>query len=275
VKHPDKRAPISAAGNLKGAELKNFLDQKAEQYNCVDFIKDDPISIPHLFTKKQDIEISGFFAAVLAWGIRKTIISKCKELMERMDWAPHDFILNYKEKDLLKLQGFKHRTFNTTDLFYFLEWFQWYYRRQDSLEDAFARHISPDDDNAEKALTGFHDLFFSLPEAPQRTRKHVATPARKSSCKRINMYLRWMVRKDDKGVDFGLWNRMKPSQLLCPVDLHVERVARALGLINKPQVNWQGTVDLTNHLKAFDPVDPVRYDFALFGLGIMEKFGKE
>jgi uncharacterized protein (TIGR02757 family) len=211
--------------------LFSFLEQKTEQYNCIDFIGEDPVSIPHLFAKKQDIEIAGFFAAMLAWGIRKTIISKCKELFELMDGAPHDFMVNHTARDTLKLLHFKHRTFNSTDLAYFLEWFQWYYRGHESLEDAFAETMNPGDINTEKGLTGFHDLFFSLPESPQRTRKHIATPLRGSSCKRMNMYLRWMVRQDNKGVDFGIWKKIKPAQLLCPVDLHVERVARSLGLI--------------------------------------------
>jgi uncharacterized protein (TIGR02757 family) len=254
--------------------LQQFLDEKTELYNQPSFIQDDPISIPHLFSKKQDIEISGFFAATLAWGIRKTIINKCKELMAMMDWAPHDFVLNFTERDLIHLLSFKHRTFNSTDLSYFLEFFQWYYRENDSLENAFGRFISPRDECVEKGLSGFHDLFFSLPQYPQRTKKHVATPARNSSCKRLNMYLRWMVRRDNKGVDFGLWHRIRPDQLVCPVDIHVERVARQLGLIQRPQVNWQGAVELTRKLKEFDPKDPVKYDFALFGLGVMEGVGK-
>jgi uncharacterized protein (TIGR02757 family) len=195
--------------------------------------------------------------------------------MQLMDWAPLDFILNHTEKDTLPLLKFKHRTFNAIDLSYFVEWFQWYYRQNESLEDAFARFVKPTDVNLENGLIGFHDLFFSLPESPKRTQKHIATPARGSSCKRINMYLRWMVRQDNCSVDFGIWQKLKPNQLLCPVDLHVERVARKLGLITRPQVNWKGTVELTDHLKQFDPNDPVKYDFALFGLGIMEKFAKE
>jgi uncharacterized protein (TIGR02757 family) len=253
--------------------LFNFLEEKTTQYNTGDFIKEDPILIPHLFTKKQDIEISGFFAAILAWGIRKTIISKCRELFGLMDWQPHDFMMNHSSRDVVKLLNFKHRTFNSIDLAYFLEWFQWYYRQHDSLESAFAYSMHPGDKNTENALIGFHKLFFSLPESPQRTRKHVPTPERGSSCKRLNMYLRWMVRKDNTGVDFGIWDRITPAQLLCPIDLHVERVARKLGLISMAQVNWKGTLELTEKLKKFDRKDPVKYDFALFGLGIYEKWG--
>jgi uncharacterized protein (TIGR02757 family) len=262
--------------------LKEFLDAKVIQYNTPAFIEDDPISIPHLFNKKQDIEISGFFAAILAWGLRKTIITKCKELMQLMDWSPHDFVSNYSEADLKSLKHFKHRTFKTEDLFYFLEWFRDYYKKQDSLEDAFARFIDKPhrfqkpvrEKNVEKALIGFHDLFFSIPDFPQRTQKHIATPLRNSSCKRLNMFLRWMVRRDNAGVDFGIWKRISPGQLLCPVDLHVERVARKLGLITSTQVNWKETLELTEKLKFFDKEDPVKYDFALFGLGVMEGYGK-
>ena len=195
--------------------------------------------------------------------------------MALMDNAPHDFILNHEAKDLVRLSSFKHRTFNSIDLMYFIEWFRWYYSQHESLEDAFARYINPEDITVEKGLIGFNSLFFSLPEAPSRTQKHIATPARNSSCKRINMYLRWMVRQDNKGVDFGIWNKISPSQLLCPIDLHVERIARSLGRITKPQVNWPGTLELTEKLRQFDPLDPVKYDFALFGLGVMEKFGME
>jgi len=255
-------------------DLHQFLEEKTDQYNRSDFIENDPISIPHLFEKKQDIEISGFFAATLAWGIRKTIINKCKELFELMDWQPHDFMLHYTAREAKKLVNFKHRTFNSTDLAYFLEWFQWYYRENDSLEDAFASYIKPGDTSTENALIGFSDLFCSLPDFPDRTKKHIATPARGSSCKRLNMYLRWMVRKDDRGVDFGIWDKIKASQLVCPVDLHVERVARKLGLIDRAKPDWKGAIELTEKLKAFDPNDPVKYDFALFGLGIMEGYGR-
>jgi len=257
------------------SELFQFLEDKTKQYNCIDFIAEDPISIPHNYSNKQDIEITGFFAAVLAWGIRKTIINKCKELFELMDNEPHDFIINHSAIEARNLLHFKHRTFNSTDLSYFLEWFRWYYKKHDSLEDAFVNSMKKGDANTENGLIGFHNMFFSLPESPQRSRKHIATPERGSSCKRLNMYLRWMVRNDKTGVDFGMWKRIKPSQLLCPVDLHVERVARSLGLITKPQVNWKGTVELTEKLKLFDPKDPVKYDFALFGLGIMEGYGRE
>ncbi|RYD83572.1 MAG: TIGR02757 family protein [Sphingobacteriales bacterium] len=257
-------------------DIKQFLEDRTAQYNRPEFISIDPISIPHLFTKKQDIEIAGFFAATLAWGLRKTIISKCKELMTYMGWAPHEFILIATEREMIPLLSFKHRTFNNTDLVYFIDFFRWFYKENDSLEDAFARFIKPKDETVENGLIGFHELFFSLPESPSRTQKHIATPARNSACKRINMFLRWMVRNDENGVDFGLWKKIKPAQLVMPVDLHVERVARKLELMPPGKLNnWQTAVNLTNKLKEFDSKDPVKYDFALFGMGVMENFGKE
>jgi uncharacterized protein (TIGR02757 family) len=249
-------------------DLKKFLDQKVALYNQSSFIKDDPVSIPHLFTKKQDIEIAGFFAAIFSWGNRTTIILKSKELMQLMDMRPHEFCLNHTEKDLKKLLSFKHRTFNTTDLLYFIEFFKQHYTNHDSLETAFTMHGR----SAVEMLTGFHHYFFSLTEVPARTRKHVSTPEKNSSCKRLNMFLRWMARKDNKGVDFGIWKNISPSQLICPLDLHVARVAGKLNLLTRKQTDWQAAIELTQYLRTLDSNDPVKYDFALFGLGIMEKF---
>lgn len=256
---------------MKEKNLKEFLDKKVDQYNQPSFIKDDPISIPHLFTKKQDIEIAGFFAAVFAWGNRTTIISKSKELMGRMDNAPYQFIIHHTEKDLSRLIGFKQRTFNDTDLLYFVEFLKYYYINNESLETAFTKWMSKNDETVEKALSGFHNYFFSLEDVPQRTKKHIATPERGSTCKRLNMFLRWMVRNDKKGVDFGIWKKISPSRLICPVDLHVARVAKRFGLLNHKQVDWQAAVELTECLRKFDKNDPVKYDFALFNLGIVEK----
>ncbi|WP_207426369.1 TIGR02757 family protein [Pedobacter sp. SYSU D00535] len=288
--------------------LKAFLDHKVEQYNAPDFIPNDPVVIPHQFKLKQDIEIMGFFAAVLAWGQRKTIISKCKELAERMDNAPFEFVKNHREEDLKALLGFKHRTFNDTDLLYFIHFFKHHFDKFDSLEDAFlpsrtgpertqiyreefiedvplieeeislsssvcyTSALQVKEERIEQVLNHFRAYFFSLPDFPRRTIKHVSSPSQKSTCKRLNMFLRWMVRKDNKGVDFGIWNRISPAQLICPCDLHVERVARKLNLITRKQVDWQTAIELTRHLRTFDPLDPVKYDFALFGLGIEEKF---
>lgn len=248
-------------------ELKLFLEEKYLQYNNTGFIPNDPVSIPHLFSKKQDIEIMGLWAAVLAWGQRVTIINKCKELIQIMDNSPYDFVMNHKEKDLKKFLQFRHRTFNATDALYFIEFYKQYYSTHKSLENAF---LPPSEDaaNIGSGLISFHELFFSLEDFPGRTKKHISTPARNSACKRLNMFLRWMVRKDDKGVDFGIWKKIKPSQLVCPCDVHVERVGRKLGLITRKQMDWQTAVELTENLKKFDPNDPVKYDFALFGLGV-------
>ncbi|MCO6477549.1 MAG: TIGR02757 family protein [Phaeodactylibacter sp.] len=254
-------------------DIRKLLEQSVRRYNRPAFIESDPISIPHRFSRLQDIEITGFWAAMLAWGQRKTIINKSAELIELMDGAPYDFILNHREEDRRPFLEFKHRTFQPTDTLYFLEFFQQYYRQHDSLEDAFARHLRPGDEHTERALAGFHELFFSLPVAPERTRKHIATPSRRSTCKRLNMFLRWMVRKDDKGVDFGLWGRIRPAQLLMPLDVHVDRVARRLGLLQRKQTDWQAVLELTGRLRRFDPEDPVKYDFALFGLGVLESRG--
>lgn len=253
-------------------KLKAFLDKKVEEYNRPSFVPLDPISVPHRYTKKQDIEIAGFFAAVFAWGNRTTIINKTTELMQLMDDAPYQFCLSPGADGLKRVMAFKHRTFNPTDLLYFIDFLHHHYSQHDSLETAFSHWMTGDDENIEKALTGFHDAFFSLEEAPQRTRKHIATPARGSTCKRLCMYLRWMVRQDHCGVDFGLWKTISPAQLICPIDLHVARVARQFDLIQRKQTDWLTALELTEHLKGFDPSDPAKYDFALFSLGVMEKF---
>jgi TIGR02757 family protein len=256
----------------KNDNLKKFLDRKVDEYNQPSFIKADPVCIPHLFSKKQDIEIAGFFAAVFAWGNRTTIINKSTELMQLMDMAPHDFVLNHGASDLQRLLTFKHRTFNTTDLLYFIEFFKFHFSKSNSLETAFSKWMDKEDINIEKALTGFHHYFFSLPDVPKRTKKHIAFPERKSTCKRLNMFLRWMVRQDNNGVDFGIWKRISPSQLVCPIDVHVARVARRFDLLSRKPIDWLAAIELTDHLRNFDKADPVKYDFALFGLGVVEKF---
>jgi uncharacterized protein (TIGR02757 family) len=287
---------------MKFAELKDFLDFKVDQYNRPSFIANDPICIPHQYSLKQDIEIAAFFAAILAWGQRKTIINKCNELFLRMDNEPYQFMLHHSDNDLKRLLGFKHRTFNDTDLLYFVEFFKHHYLQSDTLETAFLPQkqifnpaylpekytdesdievaSSPcsltdlrlADFTAEKALNHFRTYFFSLPDFPRRTFKHISSPLQKSTCKRLNMFLRWMVRKDNCGVDFGVWYTIPVSALVCPCDVHVDRVARKLKLIKRKQTDWLTAVELTENLKKFDPKDPVKYDFALFGLGIEEKF---
>ncbi len=254
-----------------GARLAEMLEAAFRRFNTPDFIADDPISLPHGFSRSQDREIVGFWAATLAWGQRKTIIQSTRRLVELMDGAPHDFILHHTEQDRARFLDFKHRTFQATDTLWFLEFFQQYYRKNNSLETAFARHLQPGDVSTERALAGFHHDFFDHPDAPDRTRKHVATPERGSTCKRLNMFLRWMVRQDAAGVDFGLWKQIQTSQLLIPLDVHVERVARRLGLLQRPQTDWKAVLELTENLRAFDPGDPVKYDYALFGMGVLEK----
>lgn len=256
---------------MSSNDLKDFLDQSVNQFNHFDFIADDPICIPHQFTDLQDIELMGFWVAVLAWGQRKTIINKSLELVDLMDGAPYQFILNHEEKDRKRFAQFKHRTFQYTDTLYFLHFFQQYYKTNTSLETAFSQHLLPTAEHVGPALIGFHDAFFSLPDAPQRTRKHIPTPSRHSSCKRLNMFLRWMVRQDERGVDFGLWKGIQPNQLLMPLDVHVERVARQLRLLERKQRDWQAVLELTQRLKEFDPDDPVKYDFALFGMGVLNQ----
>ncbi|HEY0771914.1 MAG TPA: TIGR02757 family protein [Sphingobacteriaceae bacterium] len=254
---------------MNWSDLKEFLDEKVDKFNHPGFIEDDPVSIPHQFRKKQDIEIAGLFAAVLAWGQRKTIIRKCRELMAMMGNEPHNFLLHHSVKDLKQLTSFKHRTFNTTDTLYFIESLKSYYSNHKSLEDAFL--VSPDAETVEQGLINFHSVFFSLEHFPHRTKKHIPTPERKSTCKRINMYLRWMVRNDNKGVDFGIWKKISPAQLICPCDVHVDRVGRRLKLIKRKQTDWLTALELTANLRKLDSLDPVRYDFALFGLGIEGK----
>lgn len=248
--------------------IKKQLDTAYETYNRPEFIENDPIGVPHRFTKLQDIEISALFAATFAWGLRKTIINKTNELLQLMNNAPHDFILNHQPKDLKPFLNFKHRTFQPDDTLYFIHFLKYYYTENESLETAFSQFIQPDDEHIGNGLIGYHKLFFSLPDSLSRTKKHVATPARKSTCKRLCMFLRWMVRNDEKGVDLGVWKTIKPSQLLCPLDVHVDRVARKFGLIQRKQVDWQTTLELTKNLRKFDADDPVKYDFSLFGLGV-------
>lgn len=258
---------------MRESELKELLEEKADFYNRPEFIGPDPISVPHQFTKRQDVEIAGFFSAVLAWGQRKTIIRKSLELMHLMDDAPYEFVCQHQEHDLKPILQFKHRTFNPTDALYFMEALRQLYLEHGSLEPLFVpgdneSHVGP-------ALERFHRAFFSLPDYPHRTEKHIPSPLRKSTCKRLNMFLRWMARKDDRGVDFGIWDQIRPSHLICPLDLHVDRVARKLRLIKRHATDWSTALELTGNLLKLDPADPVKYDFALFGLGVVEGFGRK
>jgi uncharacterized protein (TIGR02757 family) len=260
--------------------LIEFLNRKVEEYNRPSFIEADPVCIPHLFTARADIEIAGLFAAVFAWGNRTTIIAKSRELMQRMDMRPHEFVLHHGADDLRGLLSFKHRTFTATDLLYFVEVLKQHYSRHDSLETAFLTGMGNRDKDTTGSLNGFYSYFFGAvwervedaSEIPARTRKHIAAPFRGSTCKRLNMYLRWMVRPADGGVDFGLWKGISPSQLVIPIDLHVARVARRFGLLQREALDWQAALELTAWLRRLDPTDPVKYDYALFALGVIEKF---
>jgi len=252
-------------------DLRQFLDARAALYNQPSFIEKDPICVPHSFIKKQDIEIAGLFAAILAWGNRTTIINNSRKLMAWMDNKPHDFIVHHRETDLKAFVHFAHRTFNATDLLCFIAFLRHHYGTHDSLEDAFVPGKQYRGDNVEAALIHFHTYFFSL-EHPERTRKHIATPERNSACKRLNMYLRWMVRKDGNGVDFGIWGKISPRQLICPLDVHVARVAARLGLLDNIKSNWANALQLTGRLKELNHRDPAVYDYALFGLGMAERF---
>ncbi len=252
-------------------DLKKFLDEKVDLYNRPEFIEADPISIPHRFSKKEDIGISGFFAATIAWGQRPVILKNANQLMEMMDNSPHDFILNHSKKELKPFSTFVHRTHNGTDCIYFISSLKNIYNKHGGLEKVFTDGFTTA--TAAYSITKFRELFFSIPH-PSRTKKHIADPLANSSAKRLCMYLRWMVRKDKRGVDFGIWKNILPSQLACPLDLHSARVARSLSLLARKQNDWKAVMELTEKLKQFDPVDPVKYDFALFGLGINENFNK-
>ena len=251
--------------------LRQYLNERAQRYEQESFIAADPISVAYRFTDRADIEIAAFIAASFAWGQRTTIINKANELLALMDNAPAEFIRQHTARDRKRFEHFVHRTFQPTDAKYFVRRLQAHYREHDSLESLFTAGMQPDDADVSGALIHFHEQFFNLADAPQRTRKHVATPARKSSCKRLNMFLRWMVRPATAGVDFGLWQTIQPRQLLIPLDVHVQRVARRLGLLDRKQSDWQAVLELTERLRAFDADDPVKYDFALFGEGVLEK----
>lgn len=254
---------------LQKRQLFDILEKNYQRYNRPEFIADDPIAIPHQFSRLQDIEIIGFLVAILAWGQRTTIIKKGKELVTLFDHAPYDFMLNHSEHDLKSLLSFRHRTFNATDLLFFVHFFRKFYRTHDSLEELFyTGHTAT---NIGAGIENFYSNFISDIDFSKRTSKHVASPSKKSACKRINMFLRWMVRKDNAGVDFGLWEKIKPHQLVCPCDVHVVKVARQLGLISRKQVDWLAAEELTENLKVFDCNDPVKYDFALFGMGLNQR----
>ena len=251
------------------AELKEFLDAKVEQYNHPKFLESDPIQIPHRFSRKEDIEISAFLTATIAWGNRKSIINNANRMMQLMDNAPHDFILNHKQSDLERFSGFVHRTFNQTDLCYFVESLKNIYLKHNGLENVFAEGIS--ENSVQPAISNFKQTFFELPHQT-RTTKHVSDPLKGSAAKRINMFLRWMVRDNSTGVDFGLWKSISTAALSCPLDVHSGNVGRKLKLLKRKQNDAKALAELDSSLRKLDSNDPVKYDFALFGLGVFEKF---
>jgi uncharacterized protein (TIGR02757 family) len=252
-------------------EIAEILNEKYAFFNHPRFIEHDPIQIPHQFSLLQDKEIMGFWVAILSWGQRKSILNNAHKLIDLMDGRPYEFISQHKESDLKRFEHFKHRTFQYTDTLYFIDFFKRHYAEYESLESAFLRNHRPENENIKEALIGFHDYFFEPHYAPKRTQKHISTPARNSACKRICMFLRWFVRKDDRGVDFGLWKQILPSQLICPLDIHSQTSAEELGLVTKGPANWKKAVELSQQLKQLDPLDPVKYDFALYGMGIENK----
>jgi uncharacterized protein (TIGR02757 family) len=254
---------------LNKEELKEFLDEKVEKYNRLDFIEHDPISIPHRFTRKEDIEISGFLAATIAWGNRTMILRNANRMMNYLDDSPHDFILNHSNNDLERISTVIHRTFNAADFKYFIKALKHIYKEQNGLEGIFNKYRT--EDSLQPAIHQFRKMFFELPH-DRRTMKHISDPFKGSAAKKINMYLRWMIRKDTKGVDFGIWKSISPSILSCPLDVHSGNVARKLGLLTRKQNDTKAVSELDSNLRDMDNNDPVKYDFALFGLGIFEGF---
>lgn len=251
--------------------IKELLDEKYFQFNNTAFIETDPILIPHQFSKKEDIEIAAFLISTIAWGQRKSIINNGNKLMSLMNHEPHDFITNFSRKDLVRFNDFVHRTFNAVDCTFFFNSLQSIYRSKGGLEIAFSQEFSSNDVNVKQAIINFRALFLET-DHQARSEKHISNPASKSSAKRLCMYLRWMVRKDKLGVDFGIWKSIKPGQLCLPLDVHTGNVSRKLGLLMRKQDDWQAVEEITEVLKSFDPKDPIKYDFALFGLGAFEGF---
>lgn len=256
-------------GQLK--EIKELLDEKYFQFNNTSFIETDPISIPHQFSKKEDIEIAAFLVATIAWGQRISIINNGNKLMRLMNHEPHEFIMNFSKRDAVRFEGFVHRTFNSIDCVFFLNSLKNIYTNHKGLEYAFSGKLSKDEKDVKNAITNFRELFLSIPHQT-RSDKHVSNPSAKSSAKRLCMYLRWMVRKDKHGVDFGIWKSIIPSQLCLPLDVHTGNVSRKLGLLTRTQNDWQAVEEITSVLREFDKKDPIKYDFSLFGLGAFEGF---
>lgn len=250
-------------------ELRDFLEEKVIQYNTPNFIEQDPIQIPHMYSEKEDREISGFLAATISWGSRTSIIKNAKRMMELMGNSPYEFVLNHRDEQLNKINGFVHRTFNSTDFLFFIKALKHIYQEKNGLEGVF--NESKTEESLQPAIHQLKKEFFTMPH-PIRTEKHISDPIKGSAAKKINMYLRWMVRKDNSGVDFGIWKNISPSILSCPLDVHSANVARKLGLIERKQNDAKTVFELDSTLRQMDCNDPVKYDFALFGLGVYENF---
>lgn len=251
------------------SELTDFLESKVELYNNPEFIDSDPIQVPHQFSKKEDIEIAGFLTATISWGNRKSIINNSKKLMSLLDNAPYDFVMEHSETDLKRLLPFVHRTFNGHDLLQFIKSLNHIYTNHNGMEAVFIKHA--EEKSLQQSIHFFKHYFFETDHL-SRTKKHISDPLKNSAAKRINMFLRWMVRNDHAGVDFGIWKNLSPAQLSCPLDVHSGNVARKLGLLHRKQNDAKALIELDTNLRKFDPIDPVKYDFALFGLGVFEKF---
>ncbi len=261
---------------MKKAELKAFLDEKAAEYEHPTFLEADPIQLPHEFSQKEDIEIAGFLIALIAWGNRKSILKSGRLMLDLLDNSPFDFVLNHREADLLPLENFVHRTFQGKDLPFMIRVLKELYASEGGLEGFFSKERSQPTKEAitsplQIRISELKSYFFSWPHQA-RTRKHLADPVGGSAAKRINMYLRWMVRPADKGVDFGLWPHIHPKELSCPLDVHTANIARKLKILKRKQNDAKAVAELDRALRRFDPEDPVKYDFALFGLGAYEQF---
>ncbi|MCH7524074.1 MAG: TIGR02757 family protein [Bacteroidetes bacterium] len=257
------------ANFLNITELKDFLDSKVVQYNNSRFIESDPIQVPHQFNKKEDIEIAAFLTATIAWGNRKSIIKNAKYMMQLLDNSPYDFVMNHQETDLEQLLPFVHRTFNGNDFIQFIKCLRYIYETHLGLENVFSKHAETN--SLQKSIHQLKKVFFEI-EHLARTQKHISDPLKNSAAKRINMFLRWMVRRDNAGVDFGIWTSLSPAQLSCPLDVHSGNVARKLGLLHRKQNDGKALLELDSALRKLDAQDPVKYDFALFGLGVFEGF---
>ncbi len=251
------------------SELRSFLDEKVDLYNNPKFIESDPIQIPHQFSIKEDVEIAGFLAATIAWGNRKMIINNAQKMMNLMGNSPYDFVMHHQEHHLEPLENFVHRTFNGSDFIGFIKGLRHIYQNHGGLETVFAQH--QENHSMQNSISEFKKTFFEI-EHLSRTQKHISDPMNNSAAKRLNMFLRWMVRNDNRGVDLGIWKSISPAALSCPLDVHSGNVARKLGLLNRKQNDAKALLELDTNLRQLDANDPVKYDFALFGLGVFEQF---